>query len=249
MINIYTKDEIEKIKKSGHINYLTHEYLKGLIKPGITTKYLDEMAGKFIESHGAKSASLGYEGYPGNICICLNDEIVHGIGRDDTYLKEGDIITFDILVDLDGYISDSANTWPVGKINKHKEQLLHHTKKSLYVGLKELKAGVPLGNMSARIQQYVERHGYSVPREIGGHGVGKSVHEDPWVPNFGKYGEGLELKSGMVIAVEPMVAMGKKEVCLLDDDWTIVTEDGSPSAHFEHTVAITDDGYEILTGE
>ena len=249
MINIYTKDEIEKIKKSGHINYLTHEYLKGLIKPGITTKYLDDEAGKFIESMGAKSASKGYEGYPGNICICLNDEIVHGIGRDDVYLKEGDIITFDILVDLDGYISDSANTWPVGKINKKKEHLLYHTEKALYVGLKEVKDGAYLGNVSARIGQYAEAHGYSVPREIGGHGVGKEVHEDPWIPNFGKYGEGVELKEGMVLAIEPMIAMGKRDVALLDDDWTIVTDDGSPSAHFEHTIAVTKDGYEILTGE
>ena len=164
-------------------------------------------------------------------------------------IKEGDIVTFDIVVTLDGYMSDSATTWPVGKINKEKEHLLYHTEKSLYVGLKELKAGVPLGNLSARIQQYAEKHGLGVVRELGGHGVGHEMHEDPFVPNFGKYGTGIELKKGMVIAVEPMLTAGDYQVSMLDDDWTIVTDDYSPAAHFEHTVAITEDGYEILTGE
>ena len=153
------------------------------------------------------------------------------------------------MVTLDGYISDSATTWPVGKINKQKEHLLHHTERSLYVGLKELKAGVPLGNLSARIQQYAEKHGLGVVRELGGHGVGHDVHEDPFIANYGRYGTGIVLKKGMVLAIEPMLTAGDRNVAILDDDWTIVTEDGSPSAHFEHTVAITDDGYEILTGE
>ena len=249
MINIYSEEEIKKIKKSGHLNKMTQDYIKGLIKPGISTKYLDDEAGKFIISHGGKPASLGYEGYPGNICISVNEEIVHGIGRDDKILKEGDIITIDILVELDGFISDSANTHPVGKISKDNEYLLHHTEKALYVGLKELKAGIPLGNVSARIQQYAEKHGLSVPREIGGHGVGRYVHEEPFVPNFGKYGEGIILKKGMVLAIEPMLSRGKREVIILSDKWTICTKDGSNSAHFEHTVAITDEGYEILTGE
>jgi len=249
MINIYSDSEIEKIKKAGVINKECHEYLASLIKPGISTKYLDDMAGEFITSHGGVPASKGYEGYPNNICISLNDEIVHGIGKDDVLLKEGDIISFDIMTKLDGYIADSATTWPVGKVNKEKEHLMYHTKKALYVGLKELKAGVPIGNCSARIQQYAEKHGLSVPREIGGHGVGRDVHEDPFIPNYGKYGEGLILKKGQVIAIEPMLAAGKRYVDVLDDDWTIVTRDGSPSAHFEHTVVITDDGYEILTGE
>ncbi len=249
MINIYTDEEIQKIKKSGHINHMTHEYLRSILKPGLTTKYLDEEAGKFIRKHGGIPSSLGYEGFPANICISVNEEVVHGIGSEDCVLKEGDIVTFDIMVTLDGYISDSATTWPVGKINKQKEHLLHHTERSLYVGLKELKAGVPLGNLSARIQQYAEKHGLGVVRELTGHGVGHDVHEDPYVPNYGKYGSGMILKKGMVIAVEPMLTAGDRHVAILDDDWTIVTEDGSPSAHFEHTVAITEDGYEILTGE
>ncbi len=249
MINIYTKEEIEKIKKAGVINNECHKYLASLIKPGISTKFLDDEAGKFIESHGGRPASKGYEGYPRNICISLNDEIVHGIAKDNVLLKEGDIITFDILTELNGYIADSATTWPVGKVNKEKEHLMHHTEKSLYAGLKEVKAGVPLGNVSARIQQYAEKHGLSVPHEIGGHGVGKEVHEDPFIANYGKYGEGIILKEGMVLAIEPMLVTGNRHVDILDDDWTIVTRDGSPSAHYEHTVAVTKDGYEILTGE
>ena len=249
MINIYTEEEILKIKEAGKINKLAHEYLASLIKPGISTKYLDDKAGEFIVSHGGIPASKGYEGYPNNICISLNEEIVHGIGKDNVLLKEGDIITFDIMTKLDGYIADSATTWPVGKVNKTKEHLMYHTKKALYVGLNELKAGVPIGNCSARIQQYAEKHGLAVPHEIGGHGVGHDVHEDPFIPNYGKYGEGMILKKGQVIAIEPMLTAGTRHVAILDDDWTIVTQDGSPSAHFEHTVAITEDGYEILTGE
>ncbi len=249
MINIYTNEEINKVKEAGKINKLAHEYLASLIKPGISTKYLDDEAGKFIESHGGIPASKGYEGYPCNICISINDEIVHGIAKEDVFLKEGDIITFDIMTKLDGYIADSATTWPVGKVNKEKEHLMYHTKKALYTGLKEVKAGVPLGNISARIQQYAEKHGLSVPHEIGGHGVGKDVHEDPFIPNYGKYGEGVILKSGMILAIEPMLVVGDRHVDVLDDDWTIVTHDGSNSAHFEHTIAVRDDGYEILTGE
>ena len=249
MINIYSDTEIEKIKKAGVINKQCHEYLASLIKPGISTKYLDDEAGNFIISHGGIPASKGYEGFPCNICISLNDEIVHGIGKDNVLLKEGDIITFDIMTKLDGYIADSATTWPVGKVSKEKEHLMYHTKRALYAGLKELKAGVPIGNCSARIQQYAEKHGLSVPHEIGGHGVGKDVHEDPFIPNYGRYGEGMILKKGQVIAIEPMLTAGKRQVAIMDDDWTIVSQDGSPSAHFEHTVAITEDGYEILTGE
>ena len=249
MINIYSDDEIKKIKKAGHINKLTHEYLASIAKPGVSTKYIDDEAGRFIESMGGKAACKGYEGYPGNICVSINDEVVHGIGRDDVILEDGDIITFDIVVELDGMMADSATTVAVGTTSKKNEHLLYHTEKSLYVGLKELKAGVPLGNMSARIQQYAEKHGLGVVRELGGHGIGYEMHEDPFVPNYGKYGSGITLKKGMVIAVEPMLTAGRKDVAILDDDWTIVTQDGSSAAHFEHTVAITEDGYEILTGE
>ena len=155
----------------------------------------------------------------------------------------------DICTLYKGYHSDSAWTYAVGKINKEKEHLMHHTEKALYTGLKEIRAGVPLGNVSARIQQYAEKHGLGVVRELAGHGVGHNLHEDPDVLNYGKYGTGLVLKSGMVLAIEPMLTAGKRYVELLDDDWTIVTQDGSPSAHYEHTVVVRENGFEILTGE
>lgn len=248
MINIYTEEEIKIIKESGHITYMTHQHLKKFLKPGITTKEIDDEAEKFIKSMGGTPSCKGYEGYPANICISINDEVVHGIASNRT-LKEGDIVTLDICTLYKGYHSDSAWTYPVGHINKEKERLLHHTKKALFVGLNELKANVPLGNASARIEQYANKHGLGVIRELTGHGVGHELHEDPYVPNYGKYNSGVMLKKGMVIAVEPMLTLGSRHIKLLDDDWTIVTVDGSLSAHFEHTVAITEDGIEILTGE
>lgn len=248
MVNIYSDDEIKIIKESGHITYMCHQYLKDLIKPGVTTKYLDEEAGKFITEHGGVPSCLNYEGFPANICISVNDEVVHGIASE-RVLNDGDIVTLDICTLYKGYHSDSAWSYPVGKINKEKSHLMYHTEKALFVGLKELKAGVPIGNCSARIGQYAERHGLGVIRELVGHGVGHELHEQPDVPNYGKYNSGMILKAGMVIAVEPMLTAGKRYIAILDDDWTIVTQDGKPSAHFEHTVAIREDGYEILTGE
>lgn len=248
MINIYSDDEIKLIKESGHITYMTHQHLKSLIAPGVTTKFLDDEADRFIREMGGIPSCLNYDGYPASICISVNDEVVHGIASE-RRLKEGDIITLDICTLYKGYHSDSAWTYPVGKINKVKEHLLHHTEKSLYQGLKEIKNGVPLGNVSARIQQYAEKHNLGVIRELVGHGVGHNLHESPDVPNYGVYNTGPMLKTGMVIAVEPMLTAGARYVSILDDDWTIVTQDGSPSAHFEHTVVVLDDGYEILTGE
>ena len=249
MVNIYSDDEIKLIKESGHITYMTHKYVSSLIRPGVSTKYLDDEAGKFIISQGGIPSCKDYEGYPNNICVSVNDEVVHGIGKDNVILKEGDIVTLDICTLYKGYHSDSAWTYPVGKINKEKAHLLYHTEKSLFTGLKELKSGVPLGNCSARIEQYAKKHNLGVVRELCGHGVGHELHEDPDVLNYGKYGSGMILKKGMVIAVEPMLTAGKRYISMLDDDWTIVTNDGRPSAHFEHTVAIKEDGIEILTGE
>lgn len=248
MINIKNDKDIEKIRESGHLNYLTREYLKTEIRPGITTKYLDELAGKFITEHGGIAGSLGYEGFPGNICISVNEEVVHGIPGN-RILKNGDIVTIDVVVILDGFYSDASETVGVGSINKEKEYLLKHTEASLYAGLKEIKPGVCLGCVSAKIQNYAERHHLGVVKELVGHGVGYEMHEDPDVPNYGKYGTGVTLKKGMVIAVEPMLTSGKRFVRVLSNDWTIVTQDGRPSAHFEHTIVVTDDGYEILTGE
>ena len=248
MVSIKTKEEIEKMKKAGHVNYLTHQYLKSLIKPGITTKYLNDEADKFIREHGGIPGFLNYEGFPGSICASVNEEVVHGIPGD-RVLKEGDIISLDIGVVIDGFHSDSAWTYPVGKISRENERLLHHTEKMLFVGLKEVKNGAHLNNIGARISEYAHKYHYGVVQELCGHGVGRELHEDPDVLNYGKYNTGMKLKTGMVIAVEPMITAGSRHINILDDDWTIVTRDGKNSAHFEHTVAVTDDGYEILTGE
>lgn len=248
MISIKSKKDIEGIRESGHLNYLTREYLKTKIAPGITTKELDDLAGEFITSHGGIPGCLGYEGFPGNICISVNEEVVHGIPGEKK-LKNGDIVTIDIVVILNGFYSDASETVGVGSINKEKEYLLHHTESSLYAGLKEIKAGVKLGCVSAKIQNYAEKHHLGVVRELVGHGVGYEMHEEPDVPNYGKYNTGITLQTGMVIAVEPMLTSGKRFVRVLNNDWTIVTQDGRPSAHFEHTIVVTDEGYEILTGE
>lgn len=248
MINIKTEEEIEKMRRAGHLNYLTREYLKTIIAPGVTTKEIDDAAGEFITSHGGIPSTKGYDGYPGNICVSVNEEVVHGIGSD-RVLKNGDIVTVDIVVELDGYHADAAETIPVGDVNKEKSYLLKHTEKALYEGLKEVKNGVRLGCVSAKIQNYAEKHHLGVVRELVGHGIGSSMHEEPDVPNYGKYNTGVILKTGMTLAIEPMLTSGKRYVRIKSDDWTIVTQDGRPSAHFEHTVVVTDDGYEILTGE
>ena len=249
MITIKTEEEIKKMKAAGHLNYLTREYLKTIITPGITTKEIDDAAGEFIISHGGIPSSKGYEGYPGNICISVNEEVVHGIGSD-RVLKNGDIVSLDIVVGLDGYQADACETIPVGDINKEKSYLLKHTEAALYAGLKEIKNGVKLGCVSARIEDYAKKHHLGVVRELVGHGIGREMHEDPDVPNYGKYNTGITLKTGMTLAVEPMLNLGSRHISMDEDDgWTIFTDDGCPSAHFEHTVVVTKDGYKILTGE
>ena len=248
MINIKTQDEIEIMRKAGHLNYLAREYIKTLIAPGITTKEIDDKACAYIESIGGIPGFKGYGGFPGGICISVNEEVVHGIPGD-RVLKNGDIVSIDVGVMWKGYHSDAAETVAVGDISKRKEYLLHHTEASLRVGIKEVKPGAKIGNIGARIQGYAEKHNLGVVRELVGHGVGADLHEDPDVPNYGTYGTGETLKEGMVIAIEPMLTSGKRDIRQLSDGWTIVTKDKSPSAHFEHTVLVTKDGYEILTGE
>ena len=248
MISIKSDREIELMRHVGHINYLTHQYLSKFIKPGITTLELDQLAAKFMKEHDCISSSLGYEGYPANICISINDEVVHGIPSK-RKLKEGDIVTLDICMHHKGYHSDSAVTYPVGKISKEKEELLKNTKGALMAGISKVKSGARLGDVSHAIEEYAHNHNLSVIHELCGHGIGTELHEDPDVLNYGPANQGLILKSGMTLAIEPMLNLGKRYVGILDDDWTIVTEDGLPSAHFEHTVLVTDDGYDILTGE
>lgn len=246
MINIKTDKEIELMKAAGHLNYLTHQYLKENIKPGVTTSYLDDLAYNFITSKGGTPSFKNYQGFPGSICTSINDVVVHGIPSKQV-LKEGDIIAIDIGVLYKGYHSDSAWTYPVGKIDKKKEMLLEETKKALYKGLSKIKNGVKLGEVSSAIENHAKENNLSVVRELVGHGVGKNLHEKPDIPNYG-YPED-ELKTGMTLAIEPMLNLGTKDIYLLEDDWTIVTRDGQPSAHFEHTIVVTDQGYEILTGE
>ena len=248
MVSIKSEEEIKLMKHAGHINYLCHEYLKDFIKPGITTQEIDDLAGKFMKEHDCVSSSLGYEGYPKNICISIDEEVVHGIASK-RRLQEGEIVTLDISMSYKGYHSDSARTYPVGKISKEKEELIENTKGALYAGLSKVKNGVKLGTISHTIEKYAHDHKLGVVHELCGHGIGTSLHEDPDVPNYGKEDTGLTLKTGMTIAVEPMLTMGDRHVGILDDDWTIITLDGKASAHFEHTIVVTDDGYEILTGE
>lgn len=248
MVSVKSEHEIELMKHSGHINYLCHKLLEKNIRPGITTGELESIAKKFMEENGCISSTKGYEGYPGYLCISINDEVVHGIpGK--RKLKNGDIVKLDISMIYKGYHSDSAATYPVGHISKEKEYLIEHTKNSLYEGIKQVKEGAKLGDIGHAIEQYAHEHHLSVVKELCGHGIGNELHEDPDVLNYGKAHTGMTLKAGMTIAIEPMLNYGERYVYMLDDDWTICTEDGSPSAHFEHTVLVTKDGYEILTGE
>lgn len=246
MIICKTERELEIMRQAGRIVALTHEELKKHIKPGISTKELDSIAEKFIRSHDAIPSFKGYNGFTGSICASVNEELVHGIpGK--RVLKEGDIISIDIGAEYNGYHGDSAWTYAVGKISEEDQKLLDVTEASLYKGIEEAKTGERLSNISHAIQTYVEANGFSIVREYVGHGVGKSLHEDPQVPNYGPPGKGPRLKPGMVLAIEPMVNAGKRYVRTLSDNWTVVTTDGKNCAHFEHTVAITETGYEILT--
>ena len=246
MINIKSKREIDLLKEAGRITYLTHCEVKKHIKPGITTNELDKIAESFILKNGCTPSFKNYNGFPKSICSSINDEVVHGIPSN-RKLKEGDIISIDIGVCYKGYHGDSAWTYPVGTISKEKEYLLEHTEKSLFEGLSMIKPGNRLGDVCARIGTYAKEHNLGIVRELVGHGVGAKLHEDPEIPNYGVAGTGPILKEGMVLAIEPMLNLGSDDVVMLDDDWTIVTEDESPSAHFEHTIVITKDGYEILT--
>lgn len=248
MITIKSEYELSLMRKASKIVYDTHQYVKPYIKPGITTGELNKLAHDYIISQDAYPSCLNYEGYPASICISVNEEVVHGIpGK--RKLKNGDIVTLDICVCYKGYHGDSAWTYPVGDISEEKKYLLEHTEKALYEGLSKVRDGVKLGDVSNAIETYATSHKLGVVRELVGHGIGSSLHEDPEVPNYGNKGTGITLKKGMTIAVEPMLNLGTRKVYLLDDDWTIVTGDNKPSAHFEHTIVVTDDGYEILTGD
>ena len=248
MITLKSKREIELLKEAGHIVYLTHQYLRPLIKAGIKTKELDSLAEKFIRSKGATPSFKGYEGFPSTLCISINDEVVHGFPGE-RVLQDGDIISIDIGACYKGYHGDSAWTYTVGEVSDDAKYLLEHTEKALYEGIKRAKVGNRIGDIGYAIEKYAKEHNLGVVKELVGHGVGTSVHEAPDVPNYGTKGTGPKIRDGMVIAIEPMLTLGSPDIYVEDNDWTVVTVDSSLSAHFEHTIAITNEGVIILTGD
>lgn len=248
MITLKSKREIELLKEAGHIVYLTHQYLRPFIKAGIKTKELDQKAEEFIRSKGATPSFKGYEGFPSTLCISINDEVVHGFPSE-RVLQDGDIISIDIGACYKGYHGDSAWTYTVGNVSDDAKYLLEHTEKALYEGIKQAKVGNRIGDIGYAIEKYAKEHNLGVVKELVGHGVGTSVHESPDVPNYGTKGTGPKIRDGMVIAIEPMLTLGSPDIYVEDNDWTVVTIDSSLSAHFEHTIGVTNDGVEILTGE
>ena len=247
MITIKSNSEIVKMREAGRITGGALKEVEKHIKPGVSTAYLNKIAYDYIISNGATPSFLHYNGFPGSICASPNDWVVHGIPSKSVILKEGDIISIDMGACKNGYHGDAARTYPVGKISEEAQRLIDVTKQSFFEGIKYAVHGAKLGDVSSAIQEYVESHGYSVVRDLVGHGIGKNLHEDPNVPNFGHKGRGVKLANGMTLAIEPMVNAGDYDVCVLDDDWTVVTEDGSLSAHYENTILIKQGECEILT--
>lgn len=247
MITFKSKREIELMKRAGEIVALAHQAAKAAIREGLSTYELDAICEKVILESGATPSFKGLYDFPNACCISLNNVLVHGIPSKDIVLKNGDIVSVDIGACYKGYHGDSAWTYAVGEIDQETKKLLEVTEQSLYEGLKFAKAGNRLTDISHAIETYVHQFGYSIPQDYTGHGIGTSVHEDPVVPNFGKPGKGVLLKEGMTLAVEPMVHAGKPQTRVLKDGWTVVSADGSQTAHFEHTIAIHEDGCEILT--
>lgn len=246
MIILKTKREIEIMRKAGRLVAMSHEIVRKHIKPGITTKELDQIVEDFLKSQNAIPTFKGYNGFPYSICASVNEEVVHGMPGD-RKLKEGDIISVDIGATFEGYVGDSAKTFFVGEVDDEKRRLVEVTRQSFYEGIKFAKESCRLSDISHAIQECVENAGFSVVRDYVGHGVGKNMHESPQIPNFGKPGKGPRLQQGMVLAIEPMINAGTYNVKVLDNDWTVVTLDGKPSAHYEHTIAITDGEPELLT--
>ena len=244
---LYSAKEIKKVVESGRIAYDTHMHLASYIQPGVSLGELDLIANKFIASKGGRPAFLGYQNYPASICASVNDVVVHGLPDKSVHLQEGDIVGIDLGVDLDGYYSDTAWTWPVGEISQEAKKLISVTQKCLFLGIKNAIAGNRIGNISYAVQKHAESNGYSVVRTLVGHGIGRSLHEEPQVPNFGRKKDGPRIKNGMIIAIEPMINIGAYDITTDDDTWTVRSSDGSLSAHFEHTLAITSNGPIICT--
>lgn len=246
-ISIKSEKEIEIMRESGRILAMVHEELKGMVKPGISTLDIDKKCYELIKGYGCIPSFLNYNGFPASICISINDEVVHGIPSKDRIIQNGDIVSLDCGVIYKGYHSDAARTIGVGEITKEAQKLIEVTEQSFYEGIKLAKEGHHLGEISEAIQTYVESFGFSVVRDLVGHGIGKNLHEEPQIPNFKTKRRGPKLEAGMTLAIEPMVNVGRYDVCWLDDDWTVVTEDGTLAAHYENTVLITKGEPELLT--
>ena len=242
MVVLKTRREIELMREAGRIAATALKVAGEAVRPGVSTLEIDTIARKYIESQGARPNFLGLYGFPATACISINNEVIHGIPNKDRILKEGDIVSIDLGAEKNGYHGDNAATFAVGEISDEAKRLIDTTRESLYVGLKQAVAGNRIGDISNAVQVYCEERGYGVVRDFFGHGIGKELHEDPSVPNFGTPGRGVRLLPGMTIAVEPMINQGTWEVNQLSDGWTIVTKDGKLAAHFEHTIAITKDG-------
>ena len=247
MIYLKTDEEIELMRAANQLVGRTLAEVAKIIAPGVSTKTLDKRAEEFIRDHGATPAFLGYQGFPGSMCISVNDQVVHGIPSHKTILQEGDIVTLDCGTKLAGFTGDSAYTFAVGEISEEVHKLLKTTKESLYVGIEQAVAGNRTGDIGYAVQRYCEARGYHVVRELTGHGIGVNLHESPEVPNYGKRGTGTELRNGMCICIEPMINIGSKNVVQEPDGWTIRTKTRKPSAHFEHCVAIRDGKADILS--
>jgi len=246
VINIKSPREIEIMRRGGKITSKTLAMLMAAAKPGVTTGYLDKLADESIRSMGGVPTFIGYHGYPSAICASVNDEVVHGMPGD-RVLQDGDLLSIDIGTTFEGYVSDSAATVAVGSVSDAAKRLMRVTQECLMLGIAQMQPGNHLGDIGHAVQQHAESHGYGVVRALVGHGVGRKMHEDPQVPNYGNPGEGTLLRTGLVLAIEPMITEGTWEVETLEDGWTVVTEDGKLAAHFEHTIAITDQGPRILT--
>ena len=246
-ISIKTAREIEKMRRAGELLEKVHDELGRAIHPGMSTWEINKLGEEMIRSFGCTPNFLNYNGYPASICVSVNEEVVHGIPSKKRILKEGDIVSLDAGLIYEGYHSDAARTWAVGNVSPEAQKLMDVTKQSFFEGIKLAVPGNHLFDISEAIQKYVESNGYSVVRDLVGHGIGTHLHEDPQIPNFKQRRKGMKLRPGMTLAIEPMVNEGSYDVVWLDDDWTVVTEDGSLAAHYENTIVITEDGCEILT--
>lgn len=254
MVDIKSKREIELMKEACRVAALAQQEIEKAIRPGVTTLELDQIAEKVIRENGGIPAEKGYPSgekgipdFPGSICASVNDEVIHGIPSSHVRLQEGDIVSVDLVVYKNGFNGDIARTYVVGKVEQETQRLLDVTKQAFFEGIKYATAGNRIGDVCHAIGEYVEKNGFSVVKEFQGHGIGRSMHEDPGIPNYGKPGKGIKLEPGMTLAIEPMVIQGKPDIAVLDDGWTIVTEDATFAAHYENTILITEKAPEILT--